>query len=238
MATEGGEMHVTAEGVKGVVARHFTKVSTATVPAGERWVRHVPWVRQREGLQINPPAPPVRSLGEGMTFDTYDELRRTLARGKSAGPDGIPNEGLRAMPRAFHEGLHRMFQECWRMRRVPQRWKMSHTVLLYKKGDPTRVANYRPIALACTVYKLYTGMITRVLADYAEANGMLSDGQEGFRGERTTARQLRVLTGLIEDSNMRRKDLLVLYVDFVNAFGSVDHKRLFHTLRLLGVPEE
>ena len=129
-------------------------------------------------------------------------------------------------------------QLCWAEGHVPDRWKESHKVLLYKKGDPAAVGNYRPIGLLNTVYKLYTAVITDVLAEYAEARGMLSEGQEGFRQARTTARQLQVLTGVIEDSRDRGTDLLVLYVDFVNAFGSVDHRRLLATMRLLGVPED
>jgi hypothetical protein len=33
-------------------------------------------------------------------------------------------------------------------------WLKSHTILLYKKGDPTSLDNYRPIALANALYKL------------------------------------------------------------------------------------
>ena len=34
----------------------------------------------------------------------------------------------------------------------------SKTILLYKKGDPNMVSNYRPIALASELYKMYTSI--------------------------------------------------------------------------------
>ncbi len=37
---------------------------------------------------------------------------------------------------------------------TPPKWLQSHTILLYKKGDPTRLDNYRPITLANALYKL------------------------------------------------------------------------------------
>ena len=89
----------------------------------------------------------------------------------------MTNEVLKMMPDRFHRSLHKLMTVCWRMRAIPSRWKSSDTVLLYKKGDPTKVSNYRPIGLMCTVYKLYTSIVTEVLTDYAEARGMLHLGQ-------------------------------------------------------------
>jgi hypothetical protein len=67
-------------------------------------------------------------------------------------------------------------------------------VLLYKKGDPAEIKNHRPIGLKRAVYKLWTSTVTRVLTDYVETNGVLSDAQEGFRRDRSTVRQLHRLS--------------------------------------------
>ena len=51
------------------------------------------------------------------------------------------------------------------------------------------VKNYRPIALANTMYKLWTSIVTTLMSDFAEEHSILHEGQEGFRRHRNTERQ-------------------------------------------------
>jgi len=66
---------------------------------------------------------------------------------KAAGPDGVPGVVLKHTPPAFHNALHLVFQAMAITGITPPSWLQSHTILLYKKGDPTRLDNYRPITL-------------------------------------------------------------------------------------------
>ena len=50
---------------------------------------------------------------------------------------------------------------------TPASSKKSRTVLLYKKEDPLDIKNYRPTALADTLTKLYNGLLTDCMNDYA-----------------------------------------------------------------------
>jgi hypothetical protein len=83
----------------------------------------------------------------------HEALRRTPNH-KVAGPYGVPGLVLKHMPPAFHETIHLMFQALVITGITPPSWLQSHTILLYKKGDPTRLDNYRPITLAIALYKL------------------------------------------------------------------------------------
>ena len=49
--------------------------------------------------------------------------------------------------------------------------------MLYKKGDHTDPANFRPIGLNNTMGKLWTAMVTTSIACYAENMGILSSAQ-------------------------------------------------------------
>ena len=98
--------------------------------------------------------------------------------------------------------------------------------------------NWRPIALALTVYKLWTSVVSGVMSTYAEERGVLHASQEGFRKHKNTLRQInRVLTA-IEDARVLDKDLHVLYIDFENAFGSPDHGRMMTVMEYLGFPQD
>ena len=117
---------------------------------------------------------------------------------------------------------------------MPSEWCRSNTVLLYKEGDGLNTTNWRPIALANTLYKLYTSMLTVIGSTFAEACGILSDSQEGFRAHRSTARQLQMLVAALEDARLTGKDIFALYIDFSSAFNMVDYGKLFRIMLDLG----
>jgi len=83
---------------------------------------------------------------------TYECQVKHLKKGKKPGPDDVPNELLKILPESMHTTIHALFQIMWLTGITPQAWKESVTSLLYKKGDPYLVANFRPIGMA----KLWT----------------------------------------------------------------------------------
>ena len=76
------------------------------------------------------------------------------------------------------------------------------------------------------------------MTDYAEAHNILTPCQEGFRRHKGTIRQLKLVTVALEDAKLTGPDIISLYIDFTNAFGSVDHPRLIHILTQLGFPAD
>jgi hypothetical protein len=68
--------------------------------------------------------------------------------------------------------------------------------------------------------------------------GIISDSQSGFRKHRRCLHQLMKLTNTIEDSNLHKHPLFILYLDFKGAFPSVDHSRLTDCMGLLGLPQD
>ena len=114
--------------------------------------------------------------------------------------------------------------------------KPNNTTL--QKGDPSLLTNHRPIALANTIYKLFTSTLTLILSAYGEKHQILHDSQEGFKAERCTSRQLQLLIAALEDAEFTNQDIYLLYIDFKNAFGSIDHARLLAIMKDLGYPED
>ena len=232
-----GTLSTDPDEVRGAAEAHFAEVSEVRVSGDDEEVRAFPWEVSVDPYSLRPPAGAPAALADRLTWGTFEGQVRRMARGKAPGPDDVPNEVFQTLPDRTLRAIHGYMSECWRMRRIPGNWKKSLTVLLFKKGDHYAVANYRPIGLLGTVYKLYTSIVAEILSDYAEQFGLLQVGQEGFRRLRGTGRQLQALVGAIEDSNLSARDLLILYVDFVNAFGNgVDHRRLFAAMHDMGVP--
>ena len=53
---------------------------------------------------------------------------------------------------------------------------------------------------------------------------------------RNTARQIQAIIAALEDAKYTNKDIYLTYIDFKNAFGSIDHPRLLALMEDLGYP--
>ena len=126
----------------------------------------------------------------------------------------------------------------WVHKCTPPQWKDDNTILLYKKGDLAVVQNHRPIGLKRTIYKLWTSatVTTRVLTGYIDEHTLIGEAQAGFRTGRNTTHQLQRLRLALEDAKLTKSDIQVVYVDFTDAFGSVDHARLHCIMESMGIP--
>ena len=119
---------------------------------------------------------------------------------------------------------------------TPPSWLQSHTILLYKKGDPTRLDNYRPITLANALYELWTTCIVILAPDYIESRKILSSEQEGFRAERSCDRAIAHLGLCVEDAHSHKKGIVLCYLYLKGAFPSIDHILMVQVLEFLGFP--
>ena len=168
----------------------------------------------------------------------YQQYVHDLPNRKSPGPDGIQNELLKHLPEEMHQVIHKMIILMWMTGHTPDKWKESCTILMHKKGNEHELGNWRPIALANTLYKLWTSMVTDCLTEHAEQYGALSSSQEGFRREKGTIRQLQNVMNVMSDAKICQQDLYLLYVDFSSAFNTIDHDKLLCIMYDLGFPAD
>ena len=68
-----------------------------------------------------------------------------LNRHKSPGTDQIPAELIKVGGRTIHSEIHILINSSWNKQELPEEWKESFTVPVYKKGDKTDCTNYRGI---------------------------------------------------------------------------------------------
>ncbi|KAK6762364.1 hypothetical protein RB195_023180 [Necator americanus] len=126
----------------------------------------------------------------------------------------------------------RYLSEC----KVPKQWKTSKTVLLYKKGDPHDIGNYRPICLLSVIYKLFT----RVILNRIEK--VLDEGQPceqaGFRKGFSTIDHIHTVSKLIEVSREYKMPLCLTFIDLKKAFDSVETEAVVEALDNQGVPTQ
>lgn len=155
----------------------------------------------------------------------------------SPGPDKLEYRHLKAI-----DGTGRLialiFNKCREEQKIPQMWKIAHTVLIYKKGDSNDPSNFRPIALQSCLYKLFVALLSDRLAKWADKNNLLSDAQKGFRQGEGCYEHTFLLQSIVKDARNNGKNLSIAWLDLQNAFGSVPHSAINTTLKHMGLPDE
>ena len=73
---------------------------------------------------------------------------------KPPGTDQIPAELIKAGDRTIRFEIHKLINSIWNEEELPQEWKESITVPIYK-GDKTDCSNYRDITLLQTMSKFH-----------------------------------------------------------------------------------
>ncbi|CAI5446785.1 unnamed protein product [Caenorhabditis angaria] len=133
--------------------------------------------------------------------------------------------------------LCKIFNACKEHRKIPEHWKEAETILLYKgsNSDPNKPDNWRPISLMPTIYKLYSSLWNRRIR---AVKGIMSKCQRGFQERDGSNESIGILRTAIDAAKGTGGNLSIAWLDLTNAFGSVPHELIRHTLRAFGFPPE
>jgi len=142
------------------------------------------------------------------------EKLQKLNPDKSPGSDGIHPMLLKECASVLTEPLSLLFQQYFDTGILPANWKTANTVPIFKKGNRTDTANYRPVSLTSVPCKIMESIIKQKLMKYLESNDLLCREQHGFRSGRSC------LTNLLETLESWTKalddgyGLGVVYLDY------------------------
>ena len=81
--------------------------------------------------------------------------------------------------------------------------------------------NFRPITLVSCFAKLFTSILNERLQTFAENVHRIEENQAGFRRGYSTIDNIFVLHSLITLSNLSKKKLYCIFIDFEKAFDKV-----------------
>jgi hypothetical protein len=102
-----------------------------------------------------------------------------LKRYKSPGIDQIPAELIKAGGSKICSRFHKLINPICNKEELPEQWKESVIVPVYKKGDKTDCINYCSILLLSTTNKILSNFLLSRLSPYAEE--IIEDHQCAFR---------------------------------------------------------
>ena len=143
------------------------KITNQVLTEGREKYRHVQW-------NTEPP-----------NLTELKEIIKKFKKGKAPGPDGITTDFLKDLNDEALEEIRKMVAKWWKSKEIPNNITLARVVSLYKKGDPEKQENYRPISLLNSFYKIVAAAIQRRLAGSLDT--LLMKTQYGFRKNRSTA---------------------------------------------------
>jgi len=95
---------------------------------------------------------------------------------------------IKAGGKTIRYETNKLIISIWSKEELPEDWKESIVVTVYKKGDNTDCNNYRGISLLRTTYRILSNNLLSRFPPYAEE--IIGDHQCGFR--RNTTGQLQI----------------------------------------------
>ncbi len=144
----------------------------------------------------------------------------------SCGPDGIPSIFYKQCQNVLAFPLSILFARSLATAEIPEIWKRTVVVPVYKKGNRSLPTNYRPVSLSCAIMLAFERCLKPSMVKHLEINKLLSDKQYGFRAGRSV--EVQLLSTLNEWTLALDKGYCIdaIYTDFAKAFDTVSHSKL------------
>lgn len=181
--------------------------------------------------------PLVRDTFLDRPFEMWELLHvlQKSKNNKAPGKDRISYEFYKNAPECFLEEVMILLNRIFLTGDVPDSFRSSIIIPLFKKGDPNDCVNYRGLSLLDTLYKMFTGLILNRINGWIETNDILCEYQSGFRAGYSTIDSIFNLTSIIHLNRKKKNNTYAFFVDFSCAFDLIPRNSLFFKLASFGL---
>ena len=173
------------------------------------------------------------ALCEGeITLAEITNAVKDLNSGKSPGPDGLSAEFYVKFWDLLGPFLVRVFNVCFLNSEMCDSMKVSHTRVIYKKGDVKSLKNWRPISLHNVDYKICSKALSLRLAKVLEF--IVSPDQTCSVSGRRISSNLHALRDILDYIDRTNETGILLSLDQEKAFDRVNRNFLLKLLERFG----
>jgi hypothetical protein len=153
--------------------------------------------------------------------------------GRSPGPDGLPAELYRVFRAQLAPVLAVLYSAIGALGRTPRGFLTGAITALYKKGCRLDPANYRPITLLDTDYRILGKVLSNRLGPVLDS--VLGPEQTAFIPGRRIDDNILLLQLLPHYLRLRQQHAVVAFLDFHKAYDTVDRGFLASVMEAVGV---
>lgn len=166
--------------------------------------------------------------------DHIKDLICKLPRKKAPGADHLRAEMLLPIRDTLAPILSMLFELCCQWSYTPSLWRTAQVVPIYKKGDPSSAANYRPISLTSIMRKLFEINLAPIVSRFSPP---LDIAQGGFRPSRSALDQALCLHDMMKEYSRRHRHRpIVAFLDIKSAYDTVDRQIIWQSLLSVAAP--
>ena len=174
-------------------------------------------------------------LGRDLTLEDLTEAVKRTGRGRSPGIDGIPVEFYLEFWPTIGQQLLEVFLFLLEKGELTTSQKCGVISILHKKGDRKNLANWRPITLLNSDYKILAKVFANRLAPCLQ--NLVHPDQTAVRG-RWIMDSIHLVQSVFQ--HLEKNSELpggIIFLDQEKAFDRTDHAFMFQILRRLGFPD-
>jgi hypothetical protein len=158
-----------------------------------------------------------------------------MKRNTAPGPDHIPIEFYQVCREFIKEDILNLFQGFWTHSLDVDRLNYGVITLIPKTKEAAKIQQFRPICLLNVIYQIITKTLMLRFEDCMSR--IISSSQNAFIKGRNIMDGVLCLHEILHDTRVRKKDGIVLKLDFEKAYDKINWDFLFEVLKQRGFSE-
>jgi hypothetical protein len=165
-----------------------------------------------------------------------ESVFKCIKSGKSAGPDLVTNEMIKFGGNTLHLAVIHLFNIILKSGQYPESWKCSIITPIHKALDINDPNNYRGIAVADCISKIFCKILNDSIIDYLKAHNFWKPNQNGFMENSRTEDNVMILNTVYQKYvKHKKKKLYIAFVDFRKFFDCINRNSLLYKLQKCGI---
>lgn len=237
--TENNHIHKTSQEVINILSDHF---SNRFSPPTTNLKHHTDLLATSLWNQLSNSSQDDIELvcsNSDLKFSTLDlkAIIKNMKNSNSSCFDGISNKMVKLLPESYHVPLITAYNTLFSTAQWDHKWKSAKTLCLNKVDNPAPTTNQlRPISLLPTFSKIYEKLFLLKFDKWVQSNNILPPQQSGSRPHLSTLTRVNYLFEQITQSLNHNSFVVILYVDFLQAFDMLWYQGLILKLYQLHCP--
>jgi exonuclease III len=225
-----GDLHFTEDGSKAQAFADFFRRKVETITSQARINPNI------NNGQLQERAPDKNFFTLQAVKEAMNNLKDKTCYGFDNIPVRILKDGAEVLAPAFCD----LFNLIYQQKSIPEKWRTARILPLHKKGDKSKIGNYRPIANLCSASKIFERLVLSRLLEIEKQKGtdMSGEMQHGFKKNRSTTTAALALQNIIAKAMDEDHYVAVASMDLTAAFDVLNVDLLLTRLKIMGIPND